>query len=185
MSGLTREDIVRQLRERIVAFATSRGVRESAEDFAQDVLMVLHEKYPHVTELTELVPLSFQILRYKMLDEHRKMMRRGEYNQESIDDHPLVDSSDDPSIQVEQKERVTQLIAALQQLGERCQKLFRLKLEGHTFPEILNIFGERSINTIYTWDSRCRKQLLALMGGHWEAQPIGGNVQRRKRETEG
>lgn len=148
MAGLTREEILRQIRERILAFATSRGLRDEAEDLAQDVLMVLHEKYPNVTELTELVPLSFQILRYKMLDRHRKKLRRGEYNQESVDDHPLVDPKDDPSLQVEQKERVTQLIAALWQLGERCQKLFRLKLEGHTFQEITKIVGEHSINTI-------------------------------------
>jgi len=185
MAGLTREEILRQLRERIVAFATSRGSREGAEDLTQDVLMVLHEKYPHVTELTELVPLSFQILRYKMLDRHRKTLRRGEYNPESIDDHPLVDPGDDPSLQAEQKERVTQLIAALQQLGERCQKLFRLKLEGHTFPEIQKILGERSINTIYTWDLRCRKQLLTLMGGQWETIPMEGKGQRPKKETVG
>ena len=77
MAGLTREEVLRQLRERILAFATSRGVREAAEDLAQDVLMVLHEKYPHVSELTELIPLSFQILRFKMLDRHRKTLRRG------------------------------------------------------------------------------------------------------------
>jgi RNA polymerase sigma-70 factor (ECF subfamily) len=172
MAGLTREEILRQLRERILAFATSRGLREVAEDLTQDVLMVLHEKYSQVTKLTELVPLSFQILRFKMLDRHRKSLRRGEYNQESVDDHPLVDPGDDPAMQAEQKERVTQLIAALQQLGKRCQKLFRLKLEGNTFPEIQQILGERSINTIYTWDSRCRKQLLTLMGGRWETSPL-------------
>jgi RNA polymerase sigma-70 factor (ECF subfamily) len=183
MAGLIREEILRQLRERILAFATSRGSREAAEDLAQDVLMVLHEKYPHVTELTELVPLSFQILRFKMLDRHRKTLRRGEYNQESVDDHPLVDPGDDPAMQAEQKERVTQLIAALQQLGERCQKLFRLKLEGNTFPEIKEILGERSINTIYTWDSRCRKQLLTLMGGGWETISLEEKGQRPNKET--
>ena len=185
MEGLTREEILRQLRERILAFATSRGSREGAEDLTQDVLMVLHEKYPHVSELTELVPLSFQILRFKMLDRHRKMLRRGEYNPESIDDQPLVDSGDDPAMQAEKKERVTQLIAALQQLGERCQKLFRLKLEGQTFPEIQQIFGERSINTIYTWDSRCRKQLLALLGGQWETLLLKGKGQIANKETVG
>lgn len=174
MSKMTREDILMHLRERILAFATSRGSREMAEDVAQDVLMVLHEKYPHVTELTELVPLSFQILRYKMLDLHRKTLRRGEYNQESIEDRPVADSGRDPSEEVEQKERVGQLIEALQQLGERCRELFRLKLEGHTFPEIQRILGEQSINTIYTWDARCRKQLLALMGGRWETLPYTG-----------
>ena len=54
-----------------------------AEDLTQNVLAVLHDKYPQVAELVELVFLGFQT----------------------------------------------------------------------------------SINTIYTWDFRCRKQLLALMGG--------------------
>lgn len=180
---MTRDQIIRQLRERIVAFATSRGSREVAEDLAQDVLMVLHEKYSQVIEIMELVPLAFQILRYKMLDLHRKTLRRGEYNQESIDDRPVADSQEDPSVQVEQKERVNQLIEALQQLGERCRDLFRLKLQGHTFPEIQQIFGERSINTIYTWDSRCRKQLLTLMGGRWETTiPQPGESKEKTRE---
>ena len=164
---MTRDQIIGQLRERILAFATSRGSRDVAEDLAQEVLLVLHKKYPQVTELTELVPLTFQILKYKMLDLHRRNLRRGEYHQESIGDRPLADPGDDPAMQAEQKERVGQLIEALQQLGERCRELFRLKLQGHTFPEIQRIIGERSINTIYTWDSRCRKQLLALMGGRW------------------
>src|SRR5918995_4551470 len=109
-TAMTRDQIIGQLRERIVAFATSRGSREVAEDLAQEVLMVLHEKYSQVTELTELIPLSFQILRFKMLDLHRKTLRRGEYNQESVDDQPVVDQGDDPSVHVEQKERVIQLI---------------------------------------------------------------------------
>ncbi len=185
MAGLTREEILLQIRERILAFATSRGVRDTAEDLAQDVLMVLHEKYSQVNELTELVPLSFKILRFKMLDHHRKKLRRGEYNQESVDDQPLVDPGDDPSIQAEQKERVTQLIAALWQLGERCQKLFRLKLEGHTFAEITKIVGEHSINTIYTRDARCRKQLLKLMGGQWEIMSLYGKGQRSNEDAVG
>ncbi len=185
MAEMTREDILQRLRERILAFATSRGMREGAEDLTQDVMMVLHEKYSQVIELTELVPLSFKILRYKMLDCHRKNLRRGEYNQESVDDHPLVDPGDDPSFQAEQKERVAQLIAALQQLGERCQTIFRLKLEGHTFPEIMQILGERSINTIYTWDSRCRKQLLNLMGGQWDNRMATGNRQNPNKEPVG
>jgi RNA polymerase sigma-70 factor (ECF subfamily) len=78
---------------------------------------------------------------------------------------------------------VGQLIEALQQLGERCRKLFRLKLQGHTFPEIQQIFGERSINTIYTWDSRCRKQLLDLMGGRWET-PISQSAADQKKTGE-
>ena len=98
---MTREDTLAKLRERIVAFAASRLSRDMAEDLAQDVMIVLHEKYPQVTDLIELVPLSFQILKFKMLDFQRKSHRRGQYNQESIEDLPLADPHDDPAMLLE------------------------------------------------------------------------------------
>ena len=165
---MNRNEIISCLRERILAFATLRVSRAQAEDLTQEVLVVLHEKYPQVTELTELVPLAFQIVRFKMLDAHRKSIRRGEYNQESVDDLPLADPGDNPMIQLDQKQRVDRLLAAIGQLGERCRELFKWKLEGNSFPEIQKLMGQTSINTIYTWDLRCRKQLLDLMGGSWE-----------------
>ena len=94
---MDREQILTNLRERILAFATLRVSRAQAEDLTQEVLVVLHEKYPHVVEQTELIPLAFQVLRFKMLDAHRKSLRRGEYNQESVDDLPLADPGDDPA----------------------------------------------------------------------------------------
>ena len=59
---MNRDAVLEQLRERILAFATLRVSRDRAEDLAQDVLVVLHDKYAHVMELTELVPLAFQVL---------------------------------------------------------------------------------------------------------------------------
>ena len=165
---MDRDHILSGLRERILAFATLRVSRDYAEDLTQDVLSLLHEKYAHVTDLTELVPLAFQILRFKMLDAHRKALRRGEYNQASVEDLPLVDPADDPAMQLDQKQRVDRLMAALAKLGERCRELFKWKLEGKSFPEIQKLMGQSSVNTIYTWDLRCRKQLLVLMGGNWE-----------------
>jgi RNA polymerase sigma-70 factor (ECF subfamily) len=165
---MDRDSILTCLRERIVAFAALRISRDHAEDLAQDVLALLHDKYPHVVELTELIPLAFQVLRYKMLDAHRKALRRGEYNQESVDDLDLAASGGTPEAHLDQKQRVERLLAALGQLGERCRELFRWKLEGKSFPEIQRLMGQKSVNTIYTWDLRCRKQLLSLMGGNWD-----------------
>jgi RNA polymerase sigma-70 factor (ECF subfamily) len=165
---MDRDQILGSLRERILAFATLRVSRDRAEDLVQDVLTVLHDKYAHVTELIELVPLAFQVLRFKMLDAHRKSLRRGEYNQESVDDLPLADPGDDPATQLERKQTVERLVQAMSQLGERCRELFKWKLEGNSFPKIQKLMGQTSINTIYTWDLRCRKQLLTLMGGSWE-----------------
>jgi RNA polymerase sigma-70 factor (ECF subfamily) len=165
---MDRDQILSTLRERIFAFATSRVSRDHAEDLTQEVLVVLEEKYAHITDLTELVPLAFQVLRYKRLDAHRKSLRRGEYNQASVDNLPLADPGDDPATQLDQRQRVDRLVAAVAQLGERCRELFKWKLEGKSFPEIQKLMDQRSINTIYTWDLRCRKQLLSLMGGSWE-----------------
>jgi RNA polymerase sigma-70 factor (ECF subfamily) len=163
-----RDEILTILRERILAFATSRVQKDLAEDLTQEVLILLHEKYGRVTELTELVPLAFQVLRFKMLDTHRKSLRRGEYNQNSVEDLPVATPGDDPATQLDQKQRVDRLLAAVAQLGDRCRDLFRWKLEGNSFPEIQRLMQQPSINTIYTWDLRCRKQLLSLMGGTWE-----------------
>jgi RNA polymerase sigma-70 factor, ECF subfamily len=165
---MDRDSILASLRERILAFATSRTSKEQAEDVTQEVLSLLHEKYAQVTDLTDLVPLAFQVLRYKMLDAHRKALRRGEYNQESVDDLSLATPDASPETQLDQRQRVERLMAALAQLGVRCRELFRWKLEGKSFPQIQTLMGQTSINTIYTWDLRCRKQLMALMGGSWE-----------------
>ncbi len=165
---MDRDQILVCLRERILAFATLRVSKDRAEDLVQDVLLVLHDKYAQVTELTELVPLAFQILRFKMLDAHRKSFRRGEYNHESVDELPLADPGDDPAQQLERKQTVERLVQAMNQLGARCRELFTWKLEGKSFPEIQKLMGQNSVNTIYTWDLRCRKQLLSLMGGSWE-----------------
>lgn len=165
---MERDQILTNLRARILSFATSRISREAAEDLTQEVLVLLHEKYARITEVTELVPLAFQVLRFKMLDAHRKSLRHGEYNQEPVENLALADPGDDPAQQLDQKQRVDRLLATITQLGERCRELFKLKLEGNSFPEIQRLMGQTSINTIYTWDLRCRKQLLNLLGGKWE-----------------
>lgn len=153
-----------RLRERISRFAASRIAGDAAEDIAQETLLVLHEKYPGVDHAEELVPLALEIARFKILGARRKTARRGEYTQLSVDDLPLADGAAGPFDQAARRERLERLAAALQTLGERCRELFRLKLAGHTFPEIQKKMGAAAINTVYTWDLRCRKRLLEKMG---------------------
>jgi RNA polymerase sigma-70 factor (ECF subfamily) len=165
MAVMDREQILSRLRERIVAFAASQLSRDAAEDLTQDVLVVLHEKYGHVTRLEELVPLSFQILRFKIWESRRKASRRGEYNQLSLDEIELPDHNSNPGIDAERKELLERLMNGIESLGPRCRQMFLWKLEGKSFPEIQSLFAVSSINTIYTWDFRCRKELLEKMGG--------------------
>ncbi len=166
-----RETLLIRLRERIVAFAASQTGRENAEDLAQEVLVLLEEKYPHVTALDELVPLSLKIVRFKLAGWRRKAHRRGEFSRVPVEDLPLADGGESPLDAAERREMLDRLRRALAGLGARCRELFRLKLEGRTFAEIQAHFGAATLNTVYTWDFRCRKELLDRMGGKWEAEP--------------
>jgi RNA polymerase sigma-70 factor (ECF subfamily) len=165
---VAREEVLGRLRERIVAFAASHLSRDAAEDLAQEVLMLLHEKYAHLERAEDLLPLSLQIVRFKIMSLRRKTARRGEYTQVAVTDIPLPDPDASPLEYVERKEMRERLTRAMGQLGDRCRELMRLKLQGRTFPEIQKVMGAGAINTIYTWDHRCRKHLLELMGGNWE-----------------
>lgn len=121
--------------------------------------MVLHEKYAAIDRIEDLVPLSLEIARFKIWGARRKSVRRGENTQVSVDDLPLAGREPDPLEQTERRQRLDNLERALKQLGERCRELFRLKLEGYGFAEIQRLLKVESMNTLYTWDFRCRKQL--------------------------
>lgn len=165
----TREQVLSTLRERIVAYAASRIGRDTAEDLAQEALLLLEEKYAHLDRMEDLLPLTFQILRFKMNDYRRKTLRRGEYTAVPVEDVPLSDPQDNPLAAAEQKQLEQRLAEAIAKLEGRCREIFRMKLEGMTFAEIQKVLGAAAINTVYTWDFRCRKSLLELMGGSWEA----------------
>ena len=167
---MQRDEILARLRERIIVFAASQLSRDIAEDIAQEVLLLLHTKYREVGLLEDLLPLSLQIARFKIVSLRRKAHRRGEDTQVQIEDVPVASVGLDPAAILEKKEMLERLTAALAKLEGRCRELFRLKLQGKGFAEIQQILGVKSINTVYTWDFRCRKQLLERLGGSWEAE---------------
>jgi len=163
---LERNQILGLLRERIVRFAASR-VGEDADDIAQEVLLLLHEKYPALNRVEDLLPLSLEIARFKILAARRKTIRRGENTQVSVDDLPLAGRGPDPLEQAVRRERLDQLEAALKELGDRCREIFRLKLQVLSFMDIQKQLKVGSINTLYTWDFRCRRDLLQRLGPGW------------------
>ena len=164
---MERAQLLERLRERILAFAASRNARDQAEDLVQEVMIVLHEKYAHLDRLEDLLPLSLQIVRFKLMGSQRKMYRRGEHNQLSVDDLPLADPAPNPEREAAHREQVARIAAAMAELGGRCRELFRLKLEGYSFGEIQRRMEAASINTVYTWDLRCRQELLRRLGGEY------------------
>ena len=173
---MDRNEILERLRARIVRFAASRLVGGAAdgsagdtpEDIAQEVLLVLHQKYPALDRVEDLVPLAIEIARFKILAARRKTVRRGEHSQVSVDDLPIAGGGLDPLEQTARRERLEQLEAALKGLGDRCRDLFRLKIQGLSFIDIQKQLKVSSLNTLYSWDFRCRKQLREKLGGSWD-----------------
>ena len=163
-----RAEILARLRERMVAFAASRSAGAHAEDLAQEVLVLIHGKYGHLDRMEDLVPLAFQILRFKLVAHRRRTARRGEYDAVDVDVFPPVSDAPDPATVLERKELLAKLMGGIARMGERCRDLFRLKLQGRSFAEIQGLMGAASLNTVYTWDHLCRKQLLEALGGSWE-----------------
>ena len=162
---MDRTEILERLRERIFRFAASRLREDAAEDLTQEVLLVIHEKYSALDRAEDLLPLALEITRLKLWAVRRKIVRRGEDKQVSVDELPLADSEPSPLENAEWRERLERLETALTELGERCRELFRLKLEGYSFPEIQKQLKVASLNTLYTWDLRCRKQLQTRLEG--------------------
>jgi RNA polymerase sigma-70 factor (ECF subfamily) len=162
-----RNEILAQLRARIVRFAASRlaggaadgSAGDTPEDIAQEVLLVLEEKYPALDRAEDLVPLAIEIARFKVMAARRKTVRRGEHTQISVDDLPLAGGDPDPFEQAARRERLERLEAALREMGDRCREIFSLKIQGLSFIDIQKRLKVGSLNTLYSWDFRCRKEL--------------------------
>ena len=173
---MDRSEILTRLRERIVRYAASQlqgsSTADLAQDLAQEVLLVLQEKYPELDRIEDLLPLSLEIARLKIWASRRKSHRRGEDRQVPVEDLSLPGVEADPFEQASRRESVARLESAMAELGDRCRQLLRLKLEGYTFPEIQTLLKATSLNTLYTWDFRCRKQLLERLGGSWDAKKV-------------
>ncbi|MCL4796526.1 MAG: sigma-70 family RNA polymerase sigma factor [Bryobacteraceae bacterium] len=167
MPAPAREALLGPLRERILAFAASRMERSAAEDLAQETMLVLHEKYAHLDAPEDLLPVAFQVLRFKMAAHVRKRKRRGEDHSLPVDEIPLPAAEPDPEQAALAAERRACLLEGFASLGERCRELLRLKIAGHGFEAIRKHFGAASINTIYTWDLRCRNQLRESLRQIW------------------
>lgn len=164
---MEREQILSQLRERMEAFAASRIDRGAAEDLAQETMLLLHEKYRHVEAMDDLLPLAFRIMRFKLAAQIRKRNRRGEDRAADVTETPAADPGPDPEESLLAAEMRGALLEAFAGLGERCRELLRLKLAGRSFEEIRQHFGAASINTVYTWDLRCRNQLKQSLRHIW------------------
>ncbi len=127
-------------------------------------MLVLQNKYAHLDSAADLIPVAVTTMKYKIL-EFRRDRDRAHSSIESTPFAPPRSKDPDPEQSAYILEMRTLLLAAIQELGERCRELFRLKLEGYNYQEIKERMGAGSLNTVYVWDFRCTEQLKPKLKG--------------------
>jgi len=157
-----REQILSLIRERLLRAWTYRVGRDTAEDIAQETLLLLETKYRHIAGETDLVKLSFTISTYMEQTIRRKLKRDREAP------HAEGWNPPDPASNQEYNAFLAAVRARIGELTGRCPKLLLLHLEGHDAEEIRNIMGAPRVGTVYVWTHRCIESLkvkLGLAGG--------------------
>ena len=156
------EVLLERVRVRIVGFATYLGCGNDAEDVAQVTMMVLHNKYAHVTGAEEMLKLGPRICANLALN-----WRRNKSNPAKAVELPvgLADASgQDPESAATEKELKGLLLKAIQGSDARCKELLRLRLAGANTKEIAADMGMTAgaVDTAYF---RCLQRLRGALGG--------------------
>ena len=112
-------------------------------------------------EGADLVPLAVTTMKFKILE----LRRNKDRGHQPLGDSPLPGHHPNPETVAAAAQRESRILNAILQLGPRCRLLFLLKLQGFNFIEIMPRMAAASINTVYTWDRRCRAELQKLLGG--------------------
>jgi RNA polymerase sigma-70 factor (ECF subfamily) len=162
----SRDAALQALRARLLSAARQRLSPADAEDVTQETLLLLATKYAHVHDPAELVALGIAILRRKRADLWRKANRRGEPTAEDAAALPLPDGRPSAETSAADRERLRLFEEAAARLGARCREILRRKLDGMSFVEIAAELGA-PVNTVYSWDRRCRETLRRLLGARF------------------
>lgn len=160
--ALERERNLEIVRQNIAKYVARRN-QEWADDIAQDALLVLHEKYPYLTALADLMPVGITTARNKLFEYQRRRGREAQLDER-------FDASDTRSRTVDEKllqqSAAERLRDGISQLGDDCQRLLRMLLAGKSTADMKAILGV-SDGAYYTRLCRCRQKLAGVMG--WQA----------------
>lgn len=122
-------------------------------------MMILNKKYSGKQSAEEILKIAVGIMK-RLLQAHYRTKR---FETVAVESETLNDESPDPEQQARFLQLQARIMQAIEVLGGRCRELFLFKLDGYTFEEIRKKMGANSIDTVYTWDYRCKRDLTRLL----------------------
>lgn len=139
----------------------SGGTKAIAEEIFQDSLLLLVEKVeqPGFKLTSKLSSFLYGIARFLWMNELRKQQKSQELEWKDT----LIVSATDLGYDEEKEARMLELERVLDQINERCQKIFRLfYYEGHSMKIIAEKLGFSNTNSAKTQKYKCLERAMEL-----------------------
>lgn len=128
---------------------------------AVEYLISNKEKYMDHPNIKAIAVLKMKGLFIDNIRKNEKFSSMTDDEGKTID---VVDKKEDISEKISLSEECKKVLSTIKKMGDKCQEILMLASEGMSMQEMQEVTGVRSVGTVLSRLSNCRKELKGLMG---------------------
>ncbi len=128
---------------------------------AVDYLLSNEEKYMDHPNIKAIVVLKMKGLFIDNIRKNEKFSPMTDDEGKTID---VEDKKEDISEKISLSEECKKVLSTIKTMGDKCQEILMLASEGMSMQEMQEVTGVKSVGTVLSRLSNCRKELKGLMG---------------------
>ena len=128
---------------------------------AVDYLLSNEEKYMDHPNIKAIVVLKMKGLLIDNIRKNEKFSPMTDDEGKTID---IEDKKEDISEKISLSDECKKVLSTIKKMGDKCQEILMLASEGMSMQEMQEVTGVKSIGTVLSRLSNCRKELKGLMG---------------------
>jgi len=147
----------------VIALGIVKGKSDPYElvNGAMEYLISNKEKYMDHPNIKAIAVLKMKGL---FIDDIRKNKKMTSITDDEGEDLQLVDDKQkDISDQISLSNECNKVLSAIKTMGEKCQEILMLASEGMSMQEMLEVTQVKSLGTVLSRLSNCRKELKGLI----------------------
>lgn len=147
----------------VIALGIVKGKSDPYElvNGAMEYLISNKEKYMDHPNIKAIAVLKMKGL---FIDDIRKNKKMTSITDDEGEDLQLVDDKQkDISDQISLSNECNKVLSAIKTMGEKCQEILMLASEGMSMQEMLEVTQVKSLGTVLSRLSNCRKELKELI----------------------
>ena len=128
---------------------------------AVDYLLSNEEKYMDHPNIKAIVVLKMKGLFIDNIRKNEKFSPMTDDEGKTID---VEDKKEDISEKISLSDECKKVLSTITKMGDKCQEILMLASEGMSMQEMQEVTGVKSVGTVLSRLSNCRKELRGLMG---------------------